>query len=122
MLRDRGAGPTLLVSPLLSLMRNQIEAGERGGVRSARITRDNNDRRAQNAAAPGADPPDLPAGSPGRFASPPVPAPRGTRAGHVDPDVALVRAGGLAEGLGYHLSYWLVPIPGSSRKGGGGDD
>src|ERR1700747_1711882 len=31
MLRDRGAGPTLLVSPLLSLMRNQIEAGERGG-------------------------------------------------------------------------------------------
>src|SRR5476649_1456091 len=43
MLRDRGAGPTLLVSSLLSLMRNQIEAGERGGVRSARITSDNTD-------------------------------------------------------------------------------
>jgi ATP-dependent DNA helicase RecQ len=28
-LRDRGAGPTLIVSPLLALMRNQIEAAER---------------------------------------------------------------------------------------------
>src|ERR1041385_449455 len=36
--RDRGAGPTLLVSPLLSLMRNQIDAGEPGGVRASRIT------------------------------------------------------------------------------------
>ena len=33
----RGAGPTLLVSPLLGLMRNQIEAAERGGVRAATI-------------------------------------------------------------------------------------
>ncbi len=32
MLRDRGAGPTLLVSPLLALMRNQIEAAERMDV------------------------------------------------------------------------------------------
>ena len=32
MLRDRDAGPTLLVSPLLALMRNQIEAAERMGV------------------------------------------------------------------------------------------
>lgn len=32
MLRDRGSGPTLLVSPLLPLMRNQIEAAERLGV------------------------------------------------------------------------------------------
>ena len=35
MLRDRGAGPTLLVSPLLALMRNQIEAAERMGVLAA---------------------------------------------------------------------------------------
>jgi ATP-dependent DNA helicase RecQ len=28
-LRDRGAGPTLIVSPLLALMRNQIEAAGR---------------------------------------------------------------------------------------------
>ncbi|MEA2716794.1 MAG: ATP-dependent helicase RecQ, partial [Actinomycetota bacterium] len=37
MLRDRGGGPTLLVSPLLALMRNQIEAAERMGVRAATI-------------------------------------------------------------------------------------
>ena len=34
MLRDRGSGPTLLVSPLLALMRNQIEAARRMGVRA----------------------------------------------------------------------------------------
>ncbi len=34
MLRDQGSGPTLLVSPLLALMRNQIEAAERLGVRA----------------------------------------------------------------------------------------
>src|SRR5947209_16988545 len=33
-LRDAGAGPTLLISPLLSLMRNQILAAEKLGVRA----------------------------------------------------------------------------------------
>ncbi|MDE0231731.1 MAG: RecQ family ATP-dependent DNA helicase [bacterium] len=37
MLRDRDAGPTLLVSPLLALMRNQIEAAERMEVRAVTI-------------------------------------------------------------------------------------
>jgi len=41
LLRARGAGPTLLVSPLLGLMRNQIEAAERGGLRAATINSDN---------------------------------------------------------------------------------
>ena len=41
LLREAGAGPALLVSPLLSLMRNQIEAAMRMGVRAARITSDN---------------------------------------------------------------------------------
>ena len=41
LLRDQGAGPTLLVSPLLSLMRNQIEAAGRIGVRAARIDSEN---------------------------------------------------------------------------------
>ena len=36
-LRDAGAGPTLLISPLLSLMRNQIQAAEKAGVRAATI-------------------------------------------------------------------------------------
>ncbi len=41
LLREEGFGPTLLVSPLLSLMRNQIDAGELGGVRAGRVTSDN---------------------------------------------------------------------------------
>ncbi len=43
LLRDRGAGPTMLVSPLLALMRNQIEAAERMGVRAATINSANRD-------------------------------------------------------------------------------
>jgi ATP-dependent DNA helicase RecQ len=36
-LRDAGAGPTLLISPLLSLMRNQILAAEKLGIRAETI-------------------------------------------------------------------------------------
>ena len=41
LLRESGTGPALLFSPLLSLMRNQIAAAERMGVRAIRITSDN---------------------------------------------------------------------------------
>lgn len=37
LLRDQGYGPTLLISPLLALMRNQIEAAERIGIRAVTI-------------------------------------------------------------------------------------
>lgn len=30
--RDRGAGPTIIISPLLALMRNQVAAAERLGI------------------------------------------------------------------------------------------
>jgi ATP-dependent DNA helicase RecQ len=43
LLREQGAGPTLLISPLLSLMRNQIAAAERIGVRALTINSDNRD-------------------------------------------------------------------------------
>lgn len=43
LLRDRGAGSTLLISPLLALMRNQIAAAERIGVRAATINSSNKD-------------------------------------------------------------------------------
>ncbi len=42
-LRDRGAGPTIIISPLLALMRNQIEAAERLGLRAATINSANVD-------------------------------------------------------------------------------
>src|SRR5438552_392562 len=37
LLRARGSGPTVIVSPLLALMRNQIEAAERAGIRAGTI-------------------------------------------------------------------------------------
>ena len=40
-LRDSGNGPALLISPLLALMRNQIAAAERMGVRAATLNSDN---------------------------------------------------------------------------------
>jgi ATP-dependent DNA helicase RecQ len=43
LLRDQGAGPTILVSPLLALMRNQIQAAERAGVRAETINSENRD-------------------------------------------------------------------------------
>ena len=43
LLRDSGNGPALLISPLLALMRNQIIAAERMGVRAATINSDNVD-------------------------------------------------------------------------------
>ncbi|BBO66914.1 ATP-dependent DNA helicase RecQ [Desulfosarcina alkanivorans] len=43
MLRDQGAGAALLISPLLSLMRNQILAAERIGIRAATINSSNRD-------------------------------------------------------------------------------
>lgn len=43
LLRLAGHGPTLLVSPLLSLMRSQLAAAERMGVRAETINSDNRD-------------------------------------------------------------------------------
>jgi ATP-dependent DNA helicase RecQ len=43
LLREGGNGPALLISPLLALMRNQIAAAERMGVRAATINSDNQD-------------------------------------------------------------------------------
>jgi ATP-dependent DNA helicase RecQ len=44
LLRDAGAGPTLLVSPLLSLMRDQIAKAEAIGIRAATINSTNLDQ------------------------------------------------------------------------------
>ena len=41
LLRDAGHGPAILISPLLSLMRNQISAAERMGVQAATINSEN---------------------------------------------------------------------------------
>src|SRR5664279_5707154 len=41
LLREAGAGPTLIVSPLLALMRNQIAAAERLGLRAHTVNSTN---------------------------------------------------------------------------------
>ncbi len=41
LLREAGQGPALLISPLLALMRNQIAAAQRMGVRAVTINSDN---------------------------------------------------------------------------------
>ncbi|GAA4981581.1 RecQ family ATP-dependent DNA helicase [Kineococcus glutinatus] len=41
LLRARGAGPTVIVSPLLALMRNQIAAAERAGVHAVTVNSTN---------------------------------------------------------------------------------
>ncbi|MDP9135219.1 MAG: DEAD/DEAH box helicase, partial [Actinomycetota bacterium] len=43
LLREAGAGPTLIVSPLLALMRNQIAAAERLGLRAHTVNSTNRD-------------------------------------------------------------------------------
>ncbi|MER8067677.1 RecQ family ATP-dependent DNA helicase [Streptomyces sp. NPDC094034] len=41
LLRELGAGPTVIVSPLLALMRNQVEAAARAGIRARTINSSN---------------------------------------------------------------------------------
>ena len=43
LLREQGVGPTLVVSPLLALMRNQVQAAARAGIRAATINSANID-------------------------------------------------------------------------------
>ncbi|MGI9098019.1 MAG: DEAD/DEAH box helicase [Solirubrobacteraceae bacterium] len=43
LLRERGAGTTLIVSPLLALMRNQIAAARRLGIRAHTVNSTNRD-------------------------------------------------------------------------------
>jgi ATP-dependent DNA helicase RecQ len=70
LLRAEGRGPTLLVSPLLALMRNQIEQAERGGIRAATINSDNKETWSEIAAELDADRIDILLVSPERFANP----------------------------------------------------
>lgn len=66
-LRDAGAGPTLLISPLLSLMRNQLLAAEKLGIRAATIHSENVDGWAEVEAGLAANQVDLLMVSPERL-------------------------------------------------------
>nr|WP_269329077.1 RecQ family ATP-dependent DNA helicase [Kineosporia babensis] len=47
LLRAAGAGPTIIISPLLALMRNQIAAAERAGIRAVTVNSSNLDEWAE---------------------------------------------------------------------------
>lgn len=70
MLRDRGWGPTLVVSPLLALMRDQVAAAERLGIRAATINSSNIDAWDDIEAELDADTVDLLLIAPERLANP----------------------------------------------------
>ena len=70
LLRQAGAGPTLLVSPLLALMRDQVAAAARAGVRAMEINSANAERWDGVEAALAADEVDVLLVSPERLTSP----------------------------------------------------
>src|ERR1700759_2698353 len=70
LLRERGAGPTLIVSPLLALMRNQIAAAQRLGIRAHTVNSTNRDAWDEISALLDADAVDLLLISPERLNNP----------------------------------------------------
>jgi ATP-dependent DNA helicase RecQ len=68
--RARGAGPTLIVSPLLALMRDQVAAAERAGVRAVTMNSSNADEWGAVAAALSTDQVDVLLVSPERLNNP----------------------------------------------------
>ena len=69
LLREGGMGPALLISPLLALMRNQIAAAERMGVRAETINSDNHDHWERVESAVGRNEVDILLISPERLAN-----------------------------------------------------
>ena len=70
LLRARGAGPTLIVSPLLALMRDQVEAAGRAGLRAVTMNSANADEWASVTASLAAGEVDLLLVSPERLNNP----------------------------------------------------
>jgi ATP-dependent DNA helicase RecQ len=70
LLREREAGPTLIVSPLLALMRNQIAAAQRLGIRAHTVNSTNRDAWSEISGLLDADAVDLLLISPERLNNP----------------------------------------------------
>ena len=70
LVRARGGGPTLIVSPLLALMRDQVDAARRAGLRAVTMNSANADEWAAVSAALASDEVDLLLVSPERLNNP----------------------------------------------------
>src|SRR4029079_14676593 len=68
--RQEGAGPTVIVSPLLALMRDQVAAAERAGIRAVTMNSANADEWGRVSAALAADEVDVLLVSPERLNNP----------------------------------------------------
>ncbi|KQZ87650.1 recombinase RecQ [Phycicoccus sp. Root563] len=68
--REQGAGPTVIVSPLLALMRDQIAAAQRAGIRAVTMNSANADEWGRVSAALAADEVDVLLVSPERLNNP----------------------------------------------------
>ena len=92
MLRRQGLGPTLVISPLLALMRNQIQHAKRLGLRAETINSSNNDEWPRVEERLGNDDVDLLLIAPERFANQHfqenILAPLGARSGLIVVDEA----------------------------------
>ena len=115
LVRARGGGPTLIVSPLLALMRDQVDAARRAGLRAVTMNSANADEWAAVTAALADDTVDLLLVSPERLNNPRFrdgaapPARRGHRA-------ARRRRGALHQRLGARLPARLSPDPRPARR------
>jgi ATP-dependent DNA helicase RecQ len=69
LLRERGSGPTILISPLLSLMRNQVQMANGLGVQAVRLDSTNPDEWEEMETALASDSVDLLMVSPERLAN-----------------------------------------------------
>ena len=99
LLRAAGAGPTVILSPLLSLMRDQIAAGERAGIRAVSFNSANQLDWPHVQAALAADEVDVLLVSPERLTNPSFGAEQ-------LPD--LVARAGLLERGGLDVAGWLA--------------
>jgi ATP-dependent DNA helicase RecQ len=70
LLREQGSGPTVIISPLLALMRNQIAAAERAGIRAVTINSTNVEQWEETHAAIGRGEVDVLLVSPERLNNP----------------------------------------------------
>src|SRR6202046_3352436 len=98
LLRARGFGPSVIVSPLLALMRNQIDAAGRAGIRARTVNSANTDEWDQVYAEVAAGQVDVLLVSPERLSNPGVRAP-------VPPKV-IVAAGMLVVDEAHCISDW----------------
>ena len=80
LLRARGAGPSVIVSPLLALMRNQIEAADRAGIHARTVNSANIDEWDEIYAEVADGRGRRAAGQPGAAEQPGLPRPRAAQA------------------------------------------